>query len=222
MMTDKTRVALIEDHAEYRDVLEMALRSTPDVDLIGTFGAAEVALRHFQETRYKITPDVVLLDLGLPGMNGLDAIPSLLSAFPDLKVVVLTQSSRENDVMQAMSCGAAGYLLKSSTVDQIVDAIRSSISGHAPLDARVAHYILKTLKKVMPKPGDTENLLTERELEVLYLLAEGLTKKEIAGRLRVSNSTISTHAVHIFEKLSVQNAPAAVAKAFRMGLIPSE
>ena len=218
----KTRVVLVEDHTEYREVIEIALRKTDDIELVDTFGAAEVALRRLQQEIGFAKPDVILLDLNLPGIGGLDAIPLLLATTENLKIVVLTQSNQEADVMRAMTLGAVGYLLKSATVSQIVEAIRSAVDGDVPLDAGVAKYVLSTLKTVWAQRGEQDSVLTEREIEILHLIADGLTKKQIATQLSLSTSTVSTHAVHIFEKLSVQNAPAAVAKAFRMGLISPE
>ncbi|MEO1524102.1 MAG: response regulator transcription factor [Planctomycetota bacterium] len=216
-----TRVVLVEDNTAYREVIEIALAKANDIELVGTFGAAEVALRSIQRGGPSAKPDVILLDLSLPGIQGLEAIPPLVANAADSKIIVLTQSNHEADVLQAVSLGASGYLLKTATVAQIIDGIRGVMAGDAPLDARIAKYILATVKTVLPRNGHPEVLLTKREMEVLELLAEGLTKREIADRLNVSNSTISTHAVHLFEKLRVQNAPSAVAKAFRLGLFPT-
>ena len=220
---NKTRVVLIEDHAVYREIIELALRNRADVELLQTFGAAEVALRSLRGNTDAAQPEVVLLDLNLPGMTGIEAIPELLATSRDLKIVVLTQSTQEADVLQAMTLGAVGYLLKSATVTQIVDGIRSAVNGDIPLDAGVAKYILTTMKRAKPSQSPSEfGQLTDREVEILQLIADGLTKKQIASKLGLSNSTVSTHAVHIFEKLSVQNAPAAVAKAFRIGVLSPE
>ncbi len=214
----KTRVVVIEDHTEYREVIEIALGKTDDIELVGTYGAAEVALRRLEHSSGWTKPDVILLDISLPGMSGLDAISRIRRDGEDVKIIVLTQSNQEADVMRAISLGASGYLLKSATVNQIIEGIRCVMAGDAPLDTGIAKYILNTLRSALPKGKTAAVLLTKREMEILHLLADGLTKKEIAEQLCVSNSTVSTHTVHIFEKLSVQNAPAAVAQAFRLGI----
>ena len=215
------RVMLIEDHPEYREVLVVALEKAPDMNLTGQFGAAERALRSLQDHHKQPNPDIILLDLNLPGMNGLDAIPLLTSASPNARIIILTQSDKEAEVLKAISLGAAGYLLKSSTVGQILDGIRAVRDGGAPLDAGVARFILKTLRTNLPK-GKVEEVLSARETEILTLLAEGLQKKEIADRLKISGSTVVTHVSHIYQKLNVVNAASAINKAHRLGLFTSD
>ena len=126
-----------------------------------------------------------------------------------------------DDVVRAISRGAAGYLLKSSTLDQITEGIRTVMGGGAPLDAGVARFILNTLQTKLPQK-EIDNILTERELEILTLLGEGLVKKEIADRLQISYTTVDTHVGHIYDKLEVRNAPSAVNKAHRLGLFSAE
>jgi DNA-binding NarL/FixJ family response regulator len=154
-------------------------------------------------------------------MSGHEAIPYFNAAIPDAKIIVLTQSDREADVLKAISLGASGYLLKSSTTKVITEGIRTVIKGGASLDAKVATFILQTLKTRLPKtPEEDSVLLSQRETEVLTLLAEGLAKKEIADRLDISTSTVVTHVGHIYEKLNASNAPSAINKAHRLGLFP--
>jgi len=214
------RVMLIEDHPEYREVLAVALEKAPDMNLTGQFGAAERALRSLQDRHKHNEPDIILLDLNLPGMNGLDAIPLFTAASPNAKIIILTQSDKEAEVLKAISLGAAGYLLKSSTVGQILDGIRTVRDGGAPLDAGVARFILNTLQTKLPK-GKVEEVLSERETEILTMLAEGLQKKEIADRLKIGTTTVVTHVNHIYQKLNVGNAASAINKAHRLGLFPS-
>jgi two-component system nitrate/nitrite response regulator NarL len=215
------RVTLVEDHPSYRETVGLALEGEADMKLVGEFGTAERALRQLGIERGRIQADVILLDLNLPGMSGLEAIPLCKAAVPDAKVIVLTQSDREADVLRAIASGASGYLLKSSTVKQITEGIRTVVAGGASLDANVAHFILDTLRATLPEK-DAEDLLTPREMEVLNLLSEGLAKKEIADKLGISPTTVVTHVSHIYEKLQVQNAPGAVAKAFGAGILPVE
>ena len=220
-MKSKIKVMLVEDNPEYREVIDLALEDEKDIELISQFGTSEIALRSLQDMSKRKVPDLVLLDLRLPGMDGIDSLPYFKSALPDAKIIILTQSDDEADVLRAISRGAAGYLLKSSTVDQITEGIRTVMGGGAPLDAGVARFILDTLQSNMPKQ-DVENMLTPRELEILTLLGQGLVKKEIATKLNISYTTVDTHVAHVYEKLDVRNAPSAINKAHRLGLFPRE
>ena len=220
-MNNRIRVMLVEDHPEYREAIELALKKDPALELISQFGTAERALRSLEDSDTHQEPNVILLDLNLPGMNGLDALPLFSAALPDVKIIILTQSDRESDVLKAITLGAAGYLLKSATLKQITAGIRSVHTGGASLDAKVAQFILETLKTKLPK-GQRNQVLTDREMDVLALLAEGLVKKEIAERLSISNTTVVvTHVSHIYAKLNVSNAPSAVNKAYRLGIFQS-
>ncbi len=216
-MNNSIRVMVIEDHPEYREVIGLTLQKEPDLELACEFGTAEGALRSLNDMSTRIEPDVILLDLNLPGMSGLDAVPYFRSAVPSAKIIILTQSDQEADVLRAIQLGAAGYLLKASTVARITIGIRSVMNEGAPLDAGVAKYILKHIKSV-PKQ-EPVTALSEREREILTLIAEGLAKKEIAEQLGIGVSTVVTHVSHIYEKLNAVNAPAAVAKAYKAGLI---
>lgn len=215
------RVMLVEDHPEYREVVELALNREPDIELVSQFGTSERALRSFEDRRERHLPDIVLLDLNLPGMDGLDSIPSFRAATEDARIIILTQSDKEADVLRAITLGASGYLLKSSTVRQITDGIRTVMAGGASLDSKVAAFILKTLQAKLPG-NEPRPELTSREIQILSLLAEGKSKKEIARELGISVSTVVTHVGNIYEKLNAQNAPAAIAKGFRTGILPAE
>jgi two-component system nitrate/nitrite response regulator NarL len=166
-------------------------------------------------------PDVVLLDFRLPGMGGLDALPEFARCIPGAKIIVLTQSESEADVLRAIALGAAGYLLKSSTVSHIKEGIRTVVVGGASLDPTVARYLMTNLQARLPKEK-TEGTLTEREFEILALLGEGLVKKEIGDRLGISYPTVDSHVQHIYEKLNVHNAPSAVNIAHRLGIFPPQ
>jgi len=217
-MKKKIRILLVEDHPEYRDVIEMLLGREPDMELVAQFGSSEGALSRLQEHQPRLEPDVILLDLNLPGMSGLDALSLLVKAVPTAKIIILTQSDKEADVLRAITLGAAGYLLKSASSKQVTDGIRNVMAGGATLDAGVARFILKSLQERLPKT-DAAPQLSKRELDVLALIADGLAHKEIAARLNIGNTTVVTHINHIYEKLNVTNAPAAVSKAHRAGLL---
>lgn len=210
---------MVEDHPEYREIVELAIGRQPDMKLVSQFGTVERALRSLNERQSAPKTDLILLDLNLPGMTGLEAIPYFTRELPDTKIIVLTQSDSEEDVLKAIMLGASGYLLKSSTVSQLTEAIRTVSSGGASLDPTVARFVLKTLKSKLPQE-EFSQVLTEREMEVLKLLGDGLVKKEIANKLNISVTTVVTHVSHIYEKLNVKNAPSAIAKGFRLGLLP--
>ena len=216
-MGKSVKILLIEDSPEYRDVIGLAFDRDENFELIHTTGTAERALNLLEQSQ--VIPDLILLDLNLPGMNGVEAVASLRAMVPGVKILVLTQSDREDDVLQAIMAGASGYLLKSSGIQQIKEGINMVIEGGAPLDARVAQHILSSLRGKKVAYAD-ELGISSREYDVLHLMAEGLVKKEIAARLSISPFTVHNHVRHIYEKLHVQNAPAAVSQAYLMGLLP--
>lgn len=211
---------LVEDSRNYREVIELALTRDPRMELFSQFGTAEIALRDIQNADPADFPDLLLLDLQLPGMGGLDSLPWFRKSMPDVPVMILTQSDAEADVVTAIERGAAGYLLKSSTVEELKNTIQMVANGGASLDSEVARYVLDRFKN-KKRQKEPEALLTAREMEVLALVAEGFAKKQICEKLGISYNTVDIHVRHIYEKLEVQNAPAAVGKAYRTGLFPS-
>jgi len=209
-------IILIEDHPEYRDLLEAAIDEHPAMELNRKFGAAEMALRSLegQSTR---PPDLILLDLNLPGISGIKALPLIKKQLPEVKIIVLTQSNKESDVVTALATGANGYLLKSATLNQIRDCILSAMRGGTPIDDNATSYILKNMR-IQPPVSASKPELSNRETEVLTLLSEGFSQKEISEQLGITSRTVSTHITHIYEKLNVPNAPAAINKAHNWGL----
>ncbi len=220
-MSDNINIMMVEDHPEYREIVELAIDRQADMKLVSQFGTVERALRSLNKKQSAPITDVILLDLNLPSMSGLEAIPYFTRELPNTKIIILTQSDSEEDVLKAIMLGASGYLLKSSTLKQLTEAIRTVIKGGASLDPVIAKFILNTLKTKLPHK-EFSQVLTEREMEVLMLLADGLVKKEIAEKLEISVTTVVTHVSHIYEKLNVKNAPSAIAKGFRLGLLPMD
>lgn len=210
---------LVEDNPEYRNVLETAIARDPGMELIGKAGTAERALHNLERPTGPTPPDLILLDLSLPGMSGLEAIPWFRKCAPDTKIIILTQSENVDDIFTAITLGVSGYLLKSATIQEIKEGIHTVMDGGSPLSPAVAKHILNNFN-APAKETDANSLLTEREHEILVLLSQGLVKKEIASELNISFFTVSTHVRHIYEKLEVPNAPAAVAKAYKSGLLP--
>ncbi|MGK0239524.1 MAG: DNA-binding NarL/FixJ family response regulator, partial [Candidatus Pelagisphaera sp.] len=182
-MNTPIQVMLVEDNKAYREVVNLAIDEEKNIEIMDQYGTAEIALRSLQSLSSP-SPDIILLDLRLPGMGGLDSVRYFREYAPKAKIIILTQSDQEADVLRAILLGASGYLLKSARVQEIVDGIRLVHNGGATLDSSVAKFLLQNLQSRLPK----ENLnlgLSERELEILKLLSEGLVKKQIAEKLEI-------------------------------------
>lgn len=216
--TNTIRIVLIEDNPEYRRALSMAMERQEGLELVGKFGSAEQALGALQKREAGVTADIVLLDLGLPKMQGCEAIQWIRKYIPDTHILVLTQSDKEADVIQAIREGAVGYLLKSASMEEISQAILMVMEGGAPIDSMIARYLLDQIQQDVPVfKQDSE--LTKRELQVLQHMSKGLARKEIADALGITENTVVTHIRHIYEKLQVPNAPAAISKAYQSGIL---
>jgi len=217
-MPNTIKIMVIEDHPEFRETLEFVINKELDMELLGQYGNAELGLRALESMQTQVSPDILLLDLHLPGMSGLDAIQWIETYAPKTKIIVLTQSDKEKEVLHAIHLGASGYLLKSSTMQLLTKGIRDTFDGHAIVDPSVARYLLNNIRS-LPLSSDNAPLLSKRETEVLSFMAEGLAQKEIAKKMEISTYTVTDHLKHIYEKLNVQNAPQAVAQAFKKGIL---
>jgi DNA-binding NarL/FixJ family response regulator len=206
-------ICLIEDHQAYRRVLQEEINASGHLRCDLAFGSIEAF-------RSGTTPqdgvDVVLLDLGLPGIHGVQGIPLIAERFPNAKVLVLTVYDDKPAVLEALAAGADGYLLKADRLETILQGVDEALDGGAPLNSHIARMILSTFKTVRPEKPETD--LTERELEMLGMLAKGLIKKEIADELGLSYHTVNSHVRNIYAKLKVHNLSGAVAKAIQLGL----
>lgn len=220
-MKNRINIMLVEDHPEYRETLEFVLGKEKDIELISQFGNAELALRSLLDQTGKQQPDMILLDLNLPGMSGLEAMPWFKKYIPQVKIIILSQSEMDADVLCAIQQGASGYLLKSCTMDEITKGIRDVNEGGATLEPRLARFILESLQPRLPKAANQIGI-SQREWEVLSLIGDGLTQKQISSQLEISVFTVTDHLKHIYEKLNVANAPQAIAKAYQTGIFPNE
>ena len=218
-MENTISILLIEDNAAYRKGIACALEDDESgIRLINQFGTAEIALRTLQDASGDDIPDLILLDLNLPSMSGLDSITWIKQYAPSTKILILTQSNMEADLLCAIQRGADGYLLKSTSVTDLIAGIHEVVNGGASIDPSLARVILTNLQKKLPASAPTV-ALSQREREVLTLIGEGLLKKQVADKLEVSQRTIATHLEHIYKKLQVQNAPSAISKAYKLGIL---
>ena len=175
-MKKQINIMLIEDSPAYRKVIDRTLGNEPNITLANQFGTAEIALRSLQNSSPSEIPDLILLDLNLPGISGLEALPWIKKYAPKTQVIILTQSNKEADIVEAISQGATGYLLKSNTLEQLTAGIQTVMDGGASLDPSVAKFIMGTLHKTAPVASENK-ALSKREMEVLALISEGLQKK---------------------------------------------
>jgi DNA-binding NarL/FixJ family response regulator len=212
-MSETANVWLIEDNAAFRRAVAAALEVSDEFHCAQSFRSLEDALA----TKDRAAPQVILLDIGLPGRSGLEGIPMLRQSAPGAAIIILTVFEDEEKIVRAICAGAAGYLLKSSSLDEIVQALRSVLTGGAAVTPRVARRVLDLFTQLNRPPGDYG--LTPREREILQLAVQGLTKKEIAARLDCSIHTADTHLRHIYEKLHVNTRSGAVAKALNEKLV---
>ncbi|MET8143455.1 response regulator transcription factor [Sphaerisporangium sp. NPDC005288] len=205
------RLLIADDHPIVRDGIRGMFAGDPDFEVLGEAGDGAQAV----ERARALNPDVILMDLRMPGMDGVTAIKELVRLGIAARVLVLTTYDTDRDVMPAIEAGATGYLLKDTGRDELVRAVRTAARGEAVLSPSVATRLLGQVRA----PADP---LSARELEILQLIADGATNREAAARLFISEATVKSHVLHIYAKLGVNDRAAAVATAFRRGLLTVE
>jgi len=208
-----TRVAIVEDVEEIRSGLALLVNGSEGFACAAAYRTMEDAIAGIRTSQ----PDVVLVDIGLPGMSGIDGIRILKREFPNILSIVLSVYGDDERIFNALCAGACGYLLKKTPSGQLVQAIREAVAGGSPISPEVARRIVDLFRQFRPL-SQPEHELTPHELRLLRLLINGHNYKTAAAELNVSVNTISFHIRHIYEKLQVHSKSEAVAKALRMGL----
>lgn len=208
-MSDHVRILIADDHPVVRIGLRGMLSGEPDFEVTAeaSDGAEAVTLtgRHL--------PDVVLMDLRMPGMDGVQATEKIKADYPGVRVVVLTTYDSDADILRAIETGATGYLLKDTPREELFSAIRTAAGGESSLAPAVASRIVNRMR------GPAGEALSSREIEILELVAQGTSNKKIAKSLWISETTVKSHLLHVFEKLGVDDRTAAVTSALRRGII---
>ncbi len=210
------RVMLVDDHGVVREGLRAYLELEPDIEVVGEARDGREAVRRAQE----LQPDVVLMDLVMPNMDGVEATSQIKQSRPETHVIVLTSYVDDERVVPAIKAGATSYLLKDVASSDLVRAIRGAHAGQAQLHPEVARRLMQQV--TAPRKSDAAAELTEREREVLQLVAQGRSNKEIARQLVVSERTVKGHVSNILGKLGLQDRTQAALYAVRHGLAPNE
>ena len=216
--TTQIRIWLVEDNEVFRRNVQRVINGLEEMVCDGSYDSAESTFAALQNNP---APDVILLDVQLPGIDGIAALSKFKEIIPDTRVVILTVFDDAAKIFRAVCAGASGYVLKASGTDKIGESIRQVMRGGAPMTPEVAKKVLDAFANsdLMPGTEGGDYGLTAREQEILRLLAEGLLKKEIADALSISVNTVSTHLRRVYDKLHVNTNTGAVAKALREGII---
>jgi DNA-binding NarL/FixJ family response regulator len=201
------RVAIVEDDGGLREELEGILAATECACCVGSYCSAEEALEEIAAAN----PDVILMDIKLPGMSGIECVARLRGTLPDARVIMLTVYEDSDRIFQALQAGADGYLVKSSSAATLIEAIIDVYKGGSPMSSHIARKVVRQFRQLAPAPNEAENL-SRREKEVLELLACGYVYKEIADQLGIGIETIKTYVKSICKKLHVRNRVEAVAR----------
>jgi DNA-binding NarL/FixJ family response regulator len=202
-------ISIVEDEHSTRQTLLKLLEGAPDVSCLNSYRTAEEALAGIPDEK----PEIVLIDINLPGMSGIECVARLKAKMPFLRVLMLTTYEDSDVIFNALRAGASGYLLKKTGYDELIGAIKELHAGGAPMSMQVARQVVNHFHQIREPASDMEKL-SAREQVILTLLAKGYLNKEISHELQISLSTVSTHLEHIYEKLHVHSRTEAAAKFF--------
>jgi DNA-binding NarL/FixJ family response regulator len=218
---DPIRTMIVDDHALFRRGLEMVLEEEPDIELVGQAGDGAEAVKIAAEA----LPDIVLMDIRMPRSSGIEACRAMKEAAPSTKIVILTISDEEEDLFEAIRAGASGYLLKDIPLDEVADTVRAVHGGQSLINPSMAGKLLTEFAAMAKRDDEerTEELpaprLTDREMQVLKLVARGMNNRDIAKELFISENTVKNHVRNILEKLQIHSRMEAVMVAVREKLI---
>jgi two-component system NarL family response regulator len=216
---DAIRVIICDDHALFRRGLTMVLESEEGIEVVGEAEDGAEAIRQAEA----LAPDVVLMDVRMPRISGIEAAAAIAASVPSSKILMLTVSDEEDDLYEAIKAGAAGYLLKEISIEEVATAIRAVVSGQSLISPSMASKLLSEFTNLAKKADERQSVptprLTDRELEVLELVAQGLTNKDIAAELYISENTVKNHVRNILEKLHLHSRMEAVVYAVREKLL---
>ncbi len=207
------KVTIIEDHPDFREGLAYLLNATEGFECIDVFGSAEEAVKNISEQT-----EVVLQDIGLPGISGIESVALIKKKFPNIKIIMLTVFDDDDNILKAILAGADGYLLKKSSPQKILFALQEALSDGSPMTPSIAKKVIELFRNYVPQKTE-EFSLSKRECEVLELIVNGSNNKEVSEKLFISIETVRNHIRHIYEKLHVHSKSEAVVKAIREGLV---
>jgi two-component system NarL family response regulator len=216
---DPLRVMIVDDHALFRRGLQMVLEQESDIEVVGEAADGAEAIRKSQE----LMPDVILMDVRMPRRSGIEATQEIRDLLPHAKILMLTISDEESDLYEAIKAGASGYLLKEISIEEVADAIRSVWAGQSRISPSMASKLLSEFAAMSKRATERQQVpaprLTEREMEVLRLVAQGLNNRDIARDLFISENTVKNHIRNILEKLHLHSRMEAVVYAVREKLL---
>jgi DNA-binding NarL/FixJ family response regulator len=216
---DVVRVLIVDDHALFRRGLMLVLESEPGIEVVGEAEDGEDAVAKAEAT----APDVVLMDVRMPKLSGIEATKAVAAVLPTSKIIMLTVSDEEEDLYEAIRAGAAGYLLKEISIEEVADAVRAVVQGQTLISPSMASKLITEFQNLSRMTNDRSQVpapkLTDRELEVLRLVAQGMTNREVADQLYIAENTVKNHVRNILEKLHLHSRMEAVLYAVRENLL---